>query len=257
MKISLNWLGLFVDLSSVSKINSAREIAHTYSIHTAEIEGFEATKKIDKVVIGKVLTAERHPDSTKLWICRVNVGNSVEEIILTGAPNVYPGMFTAVALVGCQIASDFVIGERKMAGMISRGMMCGADEIGLSNTNSGGIIDLNVDFSVDFLETQIGNSVFDLEIEVLSANGETAEISLMDTVFEIDNKNITNRPDLFGIYGHSREFATVFGTARSKLDTSKLTLGGKTIHSDFSDVSSLKLDIETDKVYSYSLAKVS
>lgn len=167
MKISLNWLGLFVDLSSATEKYSDREIAHEYSIHTAEIEGFEKSSAIDKVVIAKVLTAERHPESTKLFICKVQVGKGTEETILTGAPNVYPGIFTAVALVGCQLAPDFIIGERKMMGMVSRGMMCGTDEIGLSVSKPEGIIDLSEDFSLEFLETKIGSSVFDLEPEIL------------------------------------------------------------------------------------------
>lgn len=132
------------------------------------------------------------------------------EQILTGAPNVYVGMYTPVALVGCQLAPDFIIGERKMAGMISRGMMCGADEIGLASTSSGGIMDLNASFETKYLESNKGTSIFDLMVPILGPTGETGEIPLVDIVLEIDNKNITNRPDLFGIYGHAREFATVF-----------------------------------------------
>lgn len=83
MKISLNWLGLFVDLVAVRSQYDSREVAHEYSIHTAEIEGVETTRSFDKILVGKVLTAERHPESTKLWICQVDVGSGVHEQILT------------------------------------------------------------------------------------------------------------------------------------------------------------------------------
>jgi phenylalanyl-tRNA synthetase beta chain len=188
MKISLNWLGLFVDLSGVRTQYDSREMAHQYSIHTASIEGIGQSKRFDGVVVGKVLTAERHPESSKLWICQVDVGGGERifraglhgyyhckpddsmvdtEQILTGAPNVYPGMYTPVAVVGCQLAPDFIIGERKMAGMTSRGMMCGADEIGLSNSSSGGIMDLNLDYAVGYLDSVVGKPFFDLTVPVL------------------------------------------------------------------------------------------
>lgn len=76
-------------------------------------------------------------------------------------------MFTPVAVVGCQLAPDFVIGERKMAGMISRGMMCGADEIGLSQTSSGGIMDLNPEYDTGYLESVVGKPFFELTTPIL------------------------------------------------------------------------------------------
>lgn len=175
---------------------------------------------------------------------------------MTGAPNVYPGMYTAVALVGCKISPDFVIGERKMAGMMSRGMMCGEDEIGLSHTSSGGIIDLGADYSVEYLESKVGESIFDLDVQVLAADGGVHRVPLLDTVLEIDNKNITNRPDLFGIYGHSREFSAVFSAERKRLDLSCLSLDGKKIEPSLSGLPQMKLEIETDKVLSYGVLKV-
>ncbi len=248
MKISLNWLGLFVDLTTVHSQYDSRKIAHEYSIHTAEIEGVETFWPIDQVLVGKVLTAERHPESTKLSICQVDIGGGVCEQILTWAPNVYAGMFTPVAVVGCQIAPDFVIWERKMAGMISRGMMCGADEIGLSQTSSWGIMDLNPDFDLTYLQSQVGKSFFDLTVPVLWPTGEAVNLPLADTVLEIDNKNITNRPDLFWICGHAREFATVFGAPRLRIDTTAVK--------DIEQAPSMDVKIETDRVLSYCLAKV-
>lgn len=102
----------------------------------------------------------------------------------------------------------------------------------------------------------MGESLFDLSVPILSADGHVRDIPLLDTVLEIDNKNITNRPDLFGIYGHSREFSAVFDAPRTHLDVAHLSLDGKDVDSDFSGIPQMKLDIETDKVLSYSILKV-
>jgi len=78
-------------------------------------------------------------------------------------------------------------------------------------------MDLNASFDASYLESNIGTPFFDIKVPVLGPNGEAIQIDLLDAVLEIDNKNITNRPDLFGIYGHAREFATVFNLPRTSL----------------------------------------
>ena len=123
MKTPLNWISLYTDLSQLITRSSTKSIAHEYSIHTAEIDGIEE-HRIDMVVVGKVLSCEKHPDSTKLSIVRVGLGEHGEETILTGAPNIIEATYVPVAMVGTQLSPDFTIGERKMAGMISRGMIC-------------------------------------------------------------------------------------------------------------------------------------
>ncbi len=70
MKTPLNWISLYTDISSITAKTSTKDLAHEYSIHTAEIDGIE-DHRIDKVVVGKVLSCEKHPDSTKLSIIRV------------------------------------------------------------------------------------------------------------------------------------------------------------------------------------------
>lgn len=73
MKISLNQLSLYTDTASLLKKYTIKELQHLYSIHTAEIEAVQIYD-IPGVVIGKILSAERHPESTKLWICSVSLG---------------------------------------------------------------------------------------------------------------------------------------------------------------------------------------
>jgi phenylalanyl-tRNA synthetase beta chain len=97
-----------------------------------------------------------------------------------------------------------------MAGMMSRGMICGADEIDLALESDGGIMILENMWDAALLEHMIGHSLFDLTFSFPGYDGQPRELPLRDTTFEIDNKFITNRPDLFGVYGNAREWGAVF-----------------------------------------------
>ena len=254
MQIPLNWISCFTNISTLRTNKNIRDIAHEYSIHTAEIESITPCPSIDQVVVGKVLTAVRHPESTKLWICTVQIDQTGStETILTGAPNVYAGMYTPTALVGCQIAPDFVIGERKMAGMISRGMMCGADEIGVTRTTAAGIMDLLMDYSESELEAHIGKSFYILGAPFLSPDNTIMRIPFVDQVLEIDNKNMTNRPDLFGIIGHAREFAALY---RTGLDQSRVRSTPATL-TNWQSSPEVLVEVQTPNVRSYNLATLS
>lgn len=82
MHIPLSWISLYTDLSELIAKKSIKHIAHEYSIHTAEIDGIEE-HFIDKVVVGKVISCEKHPESKKLSIVKVSLGEYGEETILT------------------------------------------------------------------------------------------------------------------------------------------------------------------------------
>ena len=209
MKIPLSWISLYTPLAGVLEKYSIKDLAHEYSTHTAEIDGIE-NHSIDKVVVGKVISCEKHPDSKKLSIVKVDLGEYSEETILTGAENIVDAHYVAVAMVGAVLPGDFSIGERMMAGMMSRGMICGADEIGMSTEKSTGIMILEDTWDEKVLEKSLGNSFFDLTLPFPGRNGEVYHYPLRDTTFEIDNKFITNRPDLFSIVGNAREFGAVF-----------------------------------------------
>ncbi|GAB0174601.1 MAG: phenylalanine--tRNA ligase subunit beta [Candidatus Altimarinota bacterium] len=211
MRIPLSWVSLYTPISHLLKSSNIRDLAHIYSTHTAEIDGIEEYL-IDKVVVGKVISCEKHPDSKKLSIVRVNQGEFGEETILTGAPNISEAKYVAVALVGARLPGDFLISERPMAGMMSRGMICGADEIGLSKESDGGIMILEQLWEEDTLEKMLGKSLFDLSLPFPGNNGKVFEYSIGEAMFEIDNKFITNRPDLFSVLGNAREFHAIFDT---------------------------------------------
>lgn len=122
--------------------------------------------------------------------------------------------YVAVAMVGAVLPGDFVIGERMMAGMMSRGMICSDDELGLSQREAEGIMILENMWEKNLLESMIGKSFFDLTLPFPGRDGNVYHYTLRDVTFEIDNKFITNRPDLFSIIGNAREFHAVFNVEK-------------------------------------------
>ena len=116
MRIPLSWVSLFTPLAELLEKHPIRHLAHTYSTHTAEIDAIEEYR-IDKVVIAKVLSTEKHPDSKKLSIVRVDQGPFGEETILTGAPNIVEAKYVPVAMVGAILPGDFMISERPLASL--------------------------------------------------------------------------------------------------------------------------------------------
>lgn len=192
-----------------------------------------------------MIKCDKHPESKKLSIVEVQVGRNEITTILTGAPNISEATYVPVALVGAVLGGDFVIGDRMMAGMMSRGMICGADEIGLALESDGGIMILENTWDKDFLESKIGDSIFDLEVSFPGINGKSYRYTLGDTTFEIDNKFITNRPDLFGVYGNAREWHAVFDLPFEEYQPNTLPK---------SDTLSIK--IETNRCLAYNAIKM-
>ena len=133
-----------------------------------------------------------------------------------------------------------------MAGMMSRGMICGADEIGLALESDGGIMILENMWQKELLENMVGQSLFDLTFSFPGSQGQPRELPLRDTTFEIDNKFITNRPDLFGVYGNAREWGAVFG-----LEFAQYTTVAK------KEAKPLPLNIETDRCLAYNAIQMS
>lgn len=106
-------------------------------------------------------------------------------------------------------------------------MLCGSDEIGLTQERSGGIMALeHFGFGEEILEKHIGKNFFDLCATLLPSSRFPISVPMDEVVFEVDNKFITNRPDLFGVYGHAREMSTLFN-----LPLSSTELKAETIHS--------------------------
>jgi phenylalanyl-tRNA synthetase beta chain len=143
MKVSLNWLRDFLDIHKTPS-----EIADILTSLGLEVEGWESVKPspvdLDKVLTGKVLTCERIPDTDHLSATTVDVGDGVVRSVVCGAPNVAAGQKVFLAIPGAQVFSKdgslFVIGERKVKGVPSQGMICAEDELGVGHDHSGIIV---------------------------------------------------------------------------------------------------------------------
>lgn len=140
MKISYNWLKQHIDLSE-----SPEEIAAKLTKAGLEVEGIEEYESIKGglkgLVIGQVLTCEKHPGADKLSKTTVDVGNGTILPIVCGAPNVAAGQKVVVALVGATLypasGEPFKISKAKIRGEVSEGMICAEDEIGLGTSHAG------------------------------------------------------------------------------------------------------------------------
>ncbi len=185
MKISINWIKDWVDLDGISP----EEIVERFNLSTAEIEGVEYRgANVSGVVVGKIVELE-DIEGSKNHLLKVDVGDEQLQIVC-GAPNARVGLVTCVAKVGANV-QGFKITEAKRNGISSFGMCCGADELGIGSDTTG-IIELPAEY-----ESKLG-----VDIKTL--------FPIDDVVFEIDNKSLTNRPDLWGHYGMARELACIF-----------------------------------------------
>ena len=223
MKISINWLQDFVDLSGIS----TDEIVKRFNLSTAEIEEVEHKgENIEGVITARIDKILKHPNSEKLQIMQLNIGKDEPVQVLTTAKNIYEGMVTAFCTVGGKVCGQ-KIGKAVMGGEPSYGMGVSELDLGLGSDDSG-LIDIkeNVPLGVDVKE------IWPIE----------------DTVFEIDNKTLSNRPDLWGHVGIAREMAAIFGRKFSlpkTLDTKK-----------YSKLPKISIDIETENCYRYSAIKL-
>lgn len=198
MFLSMNWIEDFVDLTGLDKI----ELIHKFSLSTAEVENeiFYKGSDISGIVVAEIKSVDEHPDSKKLHLLKVDAGDGQLTDVVCGAPNVREGMKTAFAKVGAKIG-EITIAPRPLAGYTSYGMCCSEAEIGISDDNSG-IMDITEDVAN-------GTDIKDLyEID--------------DIVFEVDNKSLTNRPDLWGHYGIAREIAALAGRELKPLEVEDL-----------------------------------
>lgn len=139
MKISYNWLKRFINLDL-----PLEEICEKLTMSGLEVEHIVKTESIKgglaNLVVGEVLTKEKHPDADKLNLTTVNIGNGTILPIVCGAPNVAAGQKVVVAPVGTTIYTEddsFLIKKAKIRGEVSEGMICGEDEIGLGSDKSG------------------------------------------------------------------------------------------------------------------------
>ena len=197
MKVSLNWIRDYVQLPADADL---KKLAYDLTMSTVEVEDtIELAKQFGHMVVGVINTIEQHPNADKLRVCMTDIGGRVESIVCGGS-NLREGMKVAVALPGsvCRWHGEgepVEIKKSKLRGVDSYGMICGAVEIGLA----------------DLFPTKEEAHILDLSDFDAPAGTPLADaLDLNDIILEIDNKSMTNRPDLWGHYGIAREIAALY-----------------------------------------------
>ncbi len=198
MKFSLNWVGKFVDLSD----KNIDEIKQAVWSRLAEVEDVKDLNEIyGNLKVAKVVEKRKHPNSNKLFIAQVNIGNKVVQVV-AGAGNFEVGDFVPYTPVGVKVPVnaypekfDGVVRAIKLAGEISYGMLNSEYELGLGEDHSGILI----------LKPE------ELPGSTLKPGQSLAEaLGLDDVIIEIENKSLTHRGDVFSVFGVARELAVIF-----------------------------------------------
>lgn len=210
MFISINWIRDFVNLDGID----IKDLIYKFTMSTAEVEGIiEYGKNTRDVVVAKVLSVENVENSKKLHKLVVDIGDKKVNCIC-GAPNVKEGIKVAFAKEG-SLVNGLSITKTTIAGHESSGMCLSEKELGISDDNSG-IMILDDKYN-------IGEDIKNI-------------IPIDDIIYEIDNKSLTNRPDLWGHYGIAREIAAITNRKLKPLEVENLD--------KYNDLKKLDINIE-------------
>ncbi len=192
MLISLNWIKDFV---SIPEGLSPRELSERLTLATAEVEEVRETGGAwNCVEVVEVTGKEPHPNADTLWLADFQMQGGRKHRVVCGAPNIKIGMKAAFVPVGATLPTGLTLEAKEIRGIKSEGMLCSEYELGLSD-EAEGIIHLHP-------EAPIGQK-FDQYLKQYQSLES-------DVIFDIDNKSLTHRPDLWGHYGMAREFAAIF-----------------------------------------------
>ncbi|MBQ4293523.1 MAG: phenylalanine--tRNA ligase subunit beta [Lachnospiraceae bacterium] len=198
MKVSLNWIKDYVPLPEDMDLKS---LAYDLTMSTVEVEGVtDLAASFDGLIVGEIKEVLPHPNADKLRICRTDIGGGEIREIVCGGSNLAPGMKVVVAKPGAFVrwhgeGEPVEIKEAKLRGVLSYGMICASSETGLS----------------DLFPEKEEAEITDLSAFDVSPGTPVADaLDLHDILLEIDNKSMTNRPDLWGHYGIAREIAALY-----------------------------------------------
>lgn len=212
MRISLNLIKEYIDLPPEISIE---KLCHDLTMSTVEVEGFVDLKhKYENIVVGKILKVGPHENADKLKVCMVDIGEENPVQIVCGGTNLYENEMVVISKPGSYViwhgeGEPVKIKETKMRGVSSYGMICGADEVGLT----------------DLYPLENPNHIVDLgNIECYPGQDISAALGLDDYILEIDNKSLTNRPDLYCHYGIARELSAIYAVALKPLVLEDLPL---------------------------------
>ena len=214
MKLSREWLGEYTTIGAPDK-----EYCDAMTMSGSKVEGWEVTgSEISRVVVGRVISMERHTNSDHMWVCKIDVGGERELQIVTGAQNVNIGDLVPVALDGSTLPGGKEIRTGKLRGELSEGMLCSLGELGLEQR----------DFPY-----AIEDGIFILEEDCVPGDDIREVCGLNDSVVEFEITN--NRPDCLSVRGLARESACTFHTP--------LTFAAPTVTAGHGDIHE-KLSVE-------------
>ncbi|NOZ90038.1 MAG: phenylalanine--tRNA ligase subunit beta [Epsilonproteobacteria bacterium] len=182
MIVTRTWLNNFIDISEVSN----EKLYETFNDIGLEVDSIKTYSIPSKVVVGKIVSCQKHPDADKLSLCQIDVGSETLQIVC-GASNVVDAEFVAVATIGAKLGDNFEIKPTKLRGVESNGMVCSASELGLPNIGDGIMI----------LDDSIGELVVGKELN------EYPKVA--DTVIELELT--ANRGDCLSIHGVARDLS--------------------------------------------------
>jgi phenylalanyl-tRNA synthetase beta chain len=182
MIVTRSWLNEFIDLSDVSN----EKLYETFNSIGLEVDSINQIEIAQKVVVGKILSCEKHPDADKLNVCQIDVGSGIRQIVC-GAANVVDAEYVAVATIGAVLPGNFEIKHAKLRGVESEGMVCASSELGLPDTGKGIMI----------LDESIG------ELEAGREFGSYEKVA--DTIIELELT--ANRGDCLSVYGVARDLS--------------------------------------------------
>ncbi len=198
MKLSLNWIKDYVKIPDDMDLS---RLAYDLTMSTVEVEGVhDLGKSFDNIIIGVIKEVLPHPNADKLRVCKVDIGTDEIKDIVCGGSNLYDGEKVVVACPGAMVrwhgeGEPVEIKNTKLRGVASFGMICASDEVGLG----------------DLFPAEEEHMIMDMShLDVEAGTPVAKALDLDDMILEIDNKSMTNRPDLWGHYGIARELAALY-----------------------------------------------
>ncbi len=191
MKVSLNWIKDYVDVNV-----DVKKLADIMTYTGTKAEGFEILpEKISNIVVGTILSTEKHPDADRLTVCKIDVGADAPVQIITAATNVFAGAVVPVCLDGAILHDGTKIKKGKLRGLPSEGMLCSIEELGLTKNDFPYAPDDGI-----------------LIIKEECYNGQDIRDALNMRDETIDFELTFNRPDCLGFIGIAREVAASIGS---------------------------------------------
>ena len=196
MKVSINWLNEFVDISDID----VKEIAHELTMSGLEVEAIEEVKPaFTNIITARIEKINQHPNADKLHLVDVNVGNEVKTVVC-GAQNIQEGQIIPYASVGSQVldrktGETFTLTPATIRGVESQGMLCSSDELGLTDRN---------------YQEEDGILILNRLFENIELGAKLEDVLHLEHDMVIDVAPTANRGDEMSVLGIAREIATLF-----------------------------------------------